>query len=227
MSVCIGYDKTVYPPSYIQYFTKVDYLKINPAFHDEAKINQVLEAASKKNIKVILDGKFGDIQNTQKEYVIKYRNFFGVTVNPFMGYDCIAPFKNNKLKCFVLLLTSNPSREDFEMMIYEKLRTKIVRWIKQGNEINLVIGATIDEDLFRETIEYFYYRLKFLPLILIPGIGKQGGDPKKIIKIVSGVVGEDKEQLKNLIFSNSSQIWHSDNPLAKIIKFGKQVRSEI
>lgn len=224
MSVCIGYDKTAYPPSYIQYFTGVDYLKINPAFHDEKRIMEALNEAKANNIKVILDGKFGDIQNTQKEYVIKYRNFFGVTVNPFMGYDCIEPFKNNRLKCFVLLLTSNPSRTDFEMAVYKKLRKKIVKWIKEGTEINLVIGATIDEKLFSGTIKYFYSKLGYLPLILIPGIGKQGGDPQKIIKIVKKIVGDNEEEIKKLIFSNSSQIWRSDNPLAKIIKYGEQVR---
>jgi orotidine-5'-phosphate decarboxylase len=222
MSLCVGFDDTSYGSSIINNFKNVDYLKINLAFHSEEKIKEILEVANKNNIKVILDCKIGDIERTQKAYLKKYKGFYGVTVNPLMGFDVIKPFMNSNLKPFVLLMTSNKSREDFEEIIYHRILTKIVEWIKLGYEINIVLGATVEEEIFKEIISYLYINLDYyLPKILIPGIGTQGGNIKNILEIVVSVT--KGEYLKNLIFSNSSQIMKSTKPLEEIEKMNLEL----
>ena len=223
MSLCVGFDETDYQASIIDNFEDVDYIKINLAFNTETKIKEIQKKAQENNIKVILDCKIGDIKETQKAYLEKYNSFFALTINPFMGADVIEPFIGHHLNCFVLLLTSNKSREDFELNIFDSLLEKLLFYIENNNNIGIVLGATIPDKYFEIVFNSFYKKLKILPKTLIPGIGRQKGNVKSILDIAKKITNNDRKEIKKLIFSNSSQIMKSNNPLLEIKKMKNQL----
>lgn len=138
-----------------------------------------------KSILTIGDGKRGDIGNSAERYAQSLFNDFGfdaVTVNPYMGFDSVEPFLRNPGKgAFILALTSNPGSKDFQRLmagakpIYERIVHASKKWNTRKN-LGLVVGATHPKELQRiRTI------VPEMP-ILIPGIGKQGGDLKSAIR---------------------------------------------
>lgn len=137
-------------------------------------------------IPVIGDAKRADIASSSRAYARALFETFGfdaATVNPYLGYDSIAPFIDYADRgVFILCKTSNPGAADFQESLYlepgaegrtrplfEQVAMKAAEWNTQGN-IGLVVGATYPEQLkrIRELCPEF-------PL-LIPGIGIQGGD---------------------------------------------------
>jgi orotidine-5'-phosphate decarboxylase len=138
------------------------------------------------SVPVIGDAKRGDIASSSKAYARALFDTFGfdaVTVNPYMGFDSIAPFIDYADKgIFILCKTSNPGASDFQELpslepasgnstspLFEIVALKAVEWNTLGN-IGLVVGATYPRQLRR-----IRELCPELPL-LIPGIGSQGGD---------------------------------------------------
>ena len=140
--------------------------------------------AIQSKIPIILDVKRGDIGNTAEKYAEAAYDRFGadaVTVNPYMGFDSVKPFLRPGKCVFVLCLTSNPSSRDFQFLesncipLYERVARTAARWAKEG-EIGLVVGATQPEALDR--IRRIVGDMPFL----IPGIGAQGGELRRVIE---------------------------------------------
>ena len=143
------------------------------------------------------DAKRGDIGSTAEKYAegLFALGFDVVTVNPYLGWDSIAPFiKEEKRGVFVLCLTSNPSSHDFQYLqfkgksLYQKVAEKVVQWNEKGN-CGLVVGATHSDELkeIRETASD-------LPF-LIPGIGAQGGDLET--SVLTGTDGKGEMAIIN------------------------------
>jgi orotidine-5'-phosphate decarboxylase len=140
-------------------------------------------------IPVIADAKRGDVGNTSKAYaraVFDIMGFDAVTVNPYLGFDAIEPFIQYQDKGVILLCrTSNAGAGDFQSLycetsegrraLYEIVADKAQQWNTYGN-IGLVVGATYPEEL--RLIRQQHSDM----LILIPGIGAQGGDVALTIK---------------------------------------------
>lgn len=138
-----------------------------------------------RSVVTIGDGKRGDIGNTSERYACALFEEFGfdsATVSPYLGYDSIEPFIRSDHNCaFVLALTSNEGSNDFQRLIihgrplYEKIVQSTLKWNTKGN-IGLVVGATHPAELkpIRDLAPS-------MP-ILIPGIGKQGGDLESAIR---------------------------------------------
>jgi orotidine-5'-phosphate decarboxylase len=146
------------------------------------------------NIPIIGDGKRGDIGNTAKAYAKALFVTFGfdaATVSPYLGFDSVEPFIEYKDKgVFILCRTSNPGAVDFQNLVnaqgiplYETVARKAKEWNIHGN-IGLVVGATYPDEL--KAIR------KLCPemLLLIPGIGAQGGDLASAVKYGIDVQGE-------------------------------------
>ncbi len=136
------------------------------------------------DIPVIVDAKRGDIGNTAKAYARALFDYFGfdaTTVNPYLGFDALAPFIEYSDKgVLILCRTSNASAADFQSLrceteehhyrpLFEIVALKASQWNTHGN-IGLVVGATYPEEL--RLIRDSYPDM----LLLIPGIGAQGGD---------------------------------------------------
>jgi len=179
--------------------------KPNLAFYEALGIDgmKALEktiAHIPKGIPVIGDAKRGDIASSSEAYARSLFETFGfdaATVNPYLGYDSIAPFTAYAEKgVFILCKTSNAGSADFQESLYaepgaigsarplfELVAQKAKMWNTRGN-VGLVVGATCPEQLkkIRELCPEF-------PL-LIPGIGAQGGDLAAVVKYGVDANGE-------------------------------------
>lgn len=164
--------------------------KLNMAFYEVLGIRGIdlLEKTIRyipSNIFIILDGKRNDIDNTARKYAKTLFEKFkadAVTVNPYLGRDGVDPFLKYKNKCtFILCKTSNKSANEFQNLLinkkplYQLVAQKINDWNTYKN-CGAVVGATYPEEL--KTIRSILG--DEIP-ILIPGIGKQGGNIKKTV----------------------------------------------
>lgn len=135
-----------------------------------------------------LDMKCGDIGDTNIGYVKFAFEICGadaVTVHPYMGSNAMKPFLADPDRgVFVLCKTSNDGSGEFQdlalsdgdkgNMNYKQVaRTVDQKWNENGN-CGLVTGAT-----YHGPIEKIR-EITNVPL-LIPGIGKQGGDLKSAV----------------------------------------------
>lgn len=169
--------------------------KINFAFFeclgiDGMRILKDLINRISLNVPVIADAKRGDIGNSSKYYAEAVFNYFkadAVTVNPYMGYDSVLPFLEYEGKLvFLLSLTSNPGSSDFQRLLVEggsHLFERVISLSKNWgttNTLGYVVGATHLEELKK------ICSLVDSSMLLIPGIGTQGGNLEKVMDAIKG-----------------------------------------
>lgn len=131
-------------------------------------------------IPVVLDAKRGDIGATAEQYAREAFERYGadaVTVNPYMGFDSVAPYLEWQDKgAIVLCRTSNAGGSDLQFLdvggkpLYQHVAQLVAdKWNTNG-QCALVVGATFPNELaqVRNIVGQ-------MPL-LVPGIGAQGGD---------------------------------------------------
>ncbi|MBC3869120.1 orotidine-5'-phosphate decarboxylase [Undibacterium oligocarboniphilum] len=131
-------------------------------------------------IPVVLDAKRGDIGATAEQYAREaYERYEAdaVTVNPYMGFDSVAPYLEWKDRGVIILCrTSNAGGSDLQFLdvggkpLYLHVARLVAdKWNLNG-QCSLVVGATFPDELaqVRQVIGD-------MPL-LVPGIGAQGGD---------------------------------------------------
>ena len=188
--------------------------------------------ARQKKMIVIADIKRGDIGSTAKGYSNAYlgktkigekeQNIYDidfVTVNPYMGTDCVKPFiedcKKYQKGLFILVKTSNPSSgelQDLKLETGEEIYTQVAKLVEKWGEelrgkynyssIAAVVGATYPKQLedIRKVAPHTYF--------LIPGYGAQGGKASDI------ALGFDKQGLggivnasRSLMCAYNSEMW--------------------
>ena len=188
--------------------------------------------AKQKEMIVIADIKRGDIGSTAQGYSNAYlgktkigekeESIFDVdfvTVNPYMGTDCVKPFIEDCKKygkgIFILVKTSNPSSGELQDVklengeeVYVKVAKLVEEWGKElrgeygYSSIAAVVGATYPKQLkeIREIAPHTYF--------LIPGYGAQGGKAEDI------ALGFDKNGLggivnasRSLMCAYKSELW--------------------
>ena len=165
---------------------------------------ETCEYAKQKGMIVIADIKRGDIGSTAQGYSNAYlgKTKIGdidqsiydidfVTVNPYLGTDCVKPFVEDCKKynkgLFILVKTSNPSSGELQDLkfengkeVYKQVAELVEKWGEEligengYSSIAAVVGATYPEQLkqIREIAPHTYF--------LIPGYGAQGGTAKDI-----------------------------------------------
>jgi len=158
---------------------------------------KVLQAVP-EHIPIIVDAKRGDLGNTARNYAATVFDIYAcdaVTVNPYLGYDSVAPFLAYEEKAvFFLCRTSNPSAHDFQDLLvceekghvrplYEEIAKHVQLWNRIGN-CGLVVGATYPQEL--NTIRSMCPDMP----ILIPGVGAQGGNLEASVLAGVDVSGE-------------------------------------
>ncbi len=138
------------------------------------------------DIPLILDAKRGDIDSSAEFYAKEAFEQYcadAVTVNPYMGSDTLKPFLDWSEKgVIVLCRTSNPAAKDFQDItvggkkLFHYIAQKASDEWNYNKNVGLVVGATYPDELaeIRSIIGE-------MP-ILTPGIGKQGGDVKAVLK---------------------------------------------
>jgi orotidine-5'-phosphate decarboxylase len=165
------------------------------------------------DIPVIVDAKRGDVGNTARAYarsLFEFFNFDAATVSPYLGFDSLEPFIGYSDRgVIVLCRTSNAGAVDFQSlkcdtnggskMLFEVVAEKVDRWNSRGN-LGLVVGATYPMEL--RLIRRRYPDI----LLLIPGIGAQGGDLAQVVKF-----GLDTGRRKTIINSSRQILYASRN----------------
>lgn len=132
------------------------------------------------HIPIVLDAKRGDIGATAEQYAReafeRYRAD-AVTVNPYMGFDSVAPYLEWKDRgVIVLCRTSNPGGSDLQFLdvggrpLYQHVAHLVAEKWNTNGQCGLVVGATFPKEL-----EQVRKIVGDMPL-LVPGIGAQGGD---------------------------------------------------
>lgn len=132
------------------------------------------------NIPIILDAKRGDIGATAQQYAQEAFERYGadaVTVNPYLGYDSVAPYLEWKDRGTIILCrTSNPGGSDLQALLVDgkPLYQYVARMVSEkwnnNGQCALVVGATFPAELAQVRAI-----VGDMPL-LVPGIGAQGGD---------------------------------------------------
>jgi orotidine-5'-phosphate decarboxylase len=136
-------------------------------------------------IPVILDAKRGDVGSTAEMYAREAFERYqadAVTVNPYLGFDALAPFLEFSDKgVIVLCRTSNAGAREVQDIeskgrkLYQIIAEKAARdWNAKGNVL-LVVGATYPEELAQ-----IRAIVGDMP-ILVPGVGAQGGDVAAVV----------------------------------------------
>lgn len=137
-------------------------------------------------IPIILDAKRGDIGATAEQYAREAFERYdadAVTVNPYMGFDSVAPYLEWKDRgAIVLCRTSNAGGSDLQFLdvggkpLYQHVAQLVAdKWNTNG-QCSLVVGAT-----FPNEIAQVRTLIGDMPL-LIPGVGAQGGDVESTVR---------------------------------------------
>lgn len=190
--------------------------------HGMKAFEETCKYAKEKGMVVIADIKRGDIGSTAQGYSNAYlgktkigdkeESIFDVdfvTVNPYMGTDCIKPFIDDCKKydkgVFILVKTSNPSSgelQDIKLENGEEVYMKVAKLVKEWGKdligengyssIAAVVGATYPKQLeeIRKSAPNTYF--------LIPGYGAQGGKAEDI------AFGFDKNGLGGIVNASRS-----------------------
>lgn len=135
---------------------------------------------------VILDCKVGDIGNTNAAYARVFFEQLGadaITMHGYLGQRANQPFLDYANKgFFVLCHTSNPGADEFQHLrvtedhrLFQVLAGHVQHNWNINRNCGLVAGAT-----FPDSVARIRNLAPSLPL-LIPGIGKQGGDLKAAV----------------------------------------------
>ena len=209
---------------------------------------EIVDYGKSKGLIVIADAKRGDIGTTSQGYA---NTFLGetevgedlkkvydvdfVTVNPYMGTDCVKPFVDDSKKfgkgVFVLVKTSNKSSGELQDLklengnrVYEQVASLVEEWGKDligkygYSSISAVVGATYPEQLkeIRKLAPHTFF--------LIPGYGAQGGKAEDI------ALGFDENGLGGIVNASRSLIsaYKSDRwkEIYKEEEFEKATRAE-
>jgi orotidine-5'-phosphate decarboxylase len=148
---------------------------------------------------VIADAKRGDIGSTARAYAAAFVEPRGdappladaVTVNAYLGRDSIAPFleacRENGAGLFCLVKTSNPGGADVQDVVlsdgrplWEHVAGLVEEWGADlvGDRGLSAVGAVVGATFPREVAEA--RRLLPQAMLLLPGIGAQGGAPADV-----------------------------------------------
>ena len=204
--------------------------------------------AKEKGMVVIADIKRGDIGSTaqgysnaflgrtpigEKEEAIYDVDF--VTVNPYMGTDCVKPFIEDCKKydkgIFILVKTSNPSSGELQDLklennkeVYIQVAELVEKWGEElrgkygYSSVAAVVGATYPEQLeqIRKIAPHTYF--------LIPGYGAQGGKANDIaLGFDSNGLGGIVNASRSLMCAYKSDRWKEQY---KEEEYAKATRAE-
>jgi orotidine-5'-phosphate decarboxylase len=138
------------------------------------------------DLPVVLDAKRGDIGATAEQYAREAFERYGadaVTVNPYMGFDSVAPYLEWKERGVIILCrTSNAGGSDLQFLdvngkpLYQHVARLVAEKWNTNGQCGLVVGATFPEELAQVRAIVGH-----MPL-LVPGIGAQGGDVEATVK---------------------------------------------
>lgn len=184
--------------------------KLNLGFFlgHEWELRKIIEAIQiYTKLPVILDGKFGDIENTAEKYAsFVYRDLYvdAVTLNPYIGEDTIKPFsKYDGNGSFILTTTTNDSSEYIQNIKDESNNM----WLRACDKAAILAqkyhqGCVVGRDY--KKIRQYAPKSWFL----CPGVGTQG-------KNLENIMSAQWNNGKGVIVNVSRGIFSANNPEEK------------
>jgi orotidine-5'-phosphate decarboxylase len=160
-----------------------------------------------RDIPVVLDAKFGDIESSARGYARFAFEVLGadaVTASPYLGGDALAPFIEFRDRAvFILAHTSNPGSSIFQDAADESeaLYLRVARFaatLEGKGEVGLVVGATFPRQLRSVRA------VNAGAIFLIPGIGIQSGSLAEAVEF-----GGNEQGIGPLINASRSILYAS------------------
>ncbi len=169
--------------------------KLNSAFYEaygsvgieQLKATADYIKAHYADLPIIIDAKRADIGNTNKgtvTFVFNYLHGDAVTLNPYLGQEALLPFLERSDKGSIILCrTTNAGSGEFQDLQVEgkPLYAIIAKSVKETwntrNNCALVVGAMYPKEL-KEVRQIVGEDM----VLLVPGLGAQGGEPKAIVQ---------------------------------------------
>jgi orotidine-5'-phosphate decarboxylase len=160
------------------------------------------------DIVVIADAKRGDISNTARAYakaILDVLAFDAVTVNPYLGWEALAPFFEFQGTCtLVVCKTSNNGADSLQDTFVdgEPLYMRVARQVVRAHvpaQVGLVVGATHAHAL--QAVR----GLSEDVLLLVPGVGAQGATVETARRFGSNKKGENAviSVSRDILFASS------------------------
>ena len=195
--------------------------KINPCFYEilgvsgvDAMERTVSHIISSTNALVILDAKYGDVSHTNSlcaGFAFKTLGVDAVTVNPYCGLKSLDPFFRDVSRGVFVFCRSSEDVSDVQDFLVngEPLYSRVVRFFKEAgkrfSQCAFIVGAT-----HLDALKSVRSAVGDAP-ILVPGIGAQGGDVKRVLS----AAGTD-DPGKGLIVTASRSVIFADNVRRKV-----------
>jgi len=157
-------------------------------------LKEIVDKIHEGNSLALLDAKLSDIGSTIEAglYWIDRIGFDAVTFSPFPGYengvDSVYRWSEEKQKgIFALCRMSNPGTHDYQSRVMdgEKFYIRLARDAFKHGSNGYVVGCTASKEL-KEIRQIIGEEA----LILSPGLGPQGGDPKTALMYGTNSNGE-------------------------------------
>ncbi len=162
-------------------------------------------------IPIILDVKRADIGESNDRYdkfTFEYLGADAITLHPYLGHEALEPFLKRADKgCYILCRTSNPGAGEFQDLmvngkpLYQVVAKRVATVWNKNHNCGLVVGATYAHEI--KTVR------KIAPnvLLLIPGVGAQGGDLEKSVQYAMDKTGEGFviNASRSIIFASSGE----------------------
>ena len=165
------------------------------------------------DIPIILDAKWGDIgaTNIGSRMLTRRLGVDATTIHNYMGMEAMQPLLD-ELFCFVLCKTSNPGSNEFQGD-YLNVAFRVNKFWDQPDKpgAGLVVGATYPEQLrlVNDKVDNC--------LILVPGVGAQGGTIKDVFDNILG------SRVNTALVNVSSGIGKAANPAEAALRFNHQI----
>ncbi|MFH1585009.1 MAG: orotidine-5'-phosphate decarboxylase [Patescibacteria group bacterium] len=195
---------------------------------------------ARPGVPVIGDANRTSIANANRGYasfLFDYLGLDAITVHPYLGAEALGPFLERKEKgIFVLCRTSNPGAGEFQDLLvpadwspegrvplYQQVAHRVAKhWNRMGN-CGVVVGATYSQELHavRQLVGDAM-------LILIPGIGAQGGDLEATVNAGKNSKGHGMiiNVSRAIIFASSGKDF-AQAARAAVVDFQGQIRAKL
>ena len=183
---------------------------------------EVCEYARAAGLLVIADAKRGDIGSTAQAYARAFIPLAdAVTVNPYLGGDSIEPFldacRREGAGIFCVVKTSNAGGADVQDVtlsdgtrLWQHVAGLVATWgedlVGSGglSAVGAVVGATFPRAVAEAR------RLMPKAVLLLPGVGEQGGDPAELAPaFASGAAGALVSASRSVIYASRGADWRA------------------